>query len=199
MAPVFFYFDFGSPYGYLASKQIDAIAARHGRTVAWRAFLVGAAAKLAGVPSIFDQPLRGPYMVHDMQRFARLLGVPLKIPPVLPMRSLTASRAYYWLFDRDEALAKSFATAVFDAEWGEGRDLSFEAEVAAVAATLGIEAPALLAAVHAPPVKERLRQEVEEAMAKGVFGSPFFLVDGEGFWGVDRLDQVERWLEKGGW
>ena len=151
--PIFFYFDFGSPYGYLASKRIDALAARHGREVRWRAFLVGAAVKLTGIQSIFEQPMRGPYTVHDMQRFARLQGLPLKVPPVLPMHSLAASRAYYWLFDQDPALAKSFAIAVFEAEWAEGRDLSSIKVVAEAATPLGIDAEALLAAVQDPAVK----------------------------------------------
>ena len=197
--PIFFYFDFGSPYGYLASKRIDALAARHGREIRWRAFLVGAAVKLTGIQSIFEQPMRGPYTVHDMQRFARLQGLPLKVPPVLPMHSLAASRAYYWLFDQDPALAKSFAIAVFEAEWAEGRDLSSIKVVAEAATPLGIDAEALLAAVQDPAVKDRLHEEVEAAIAKGVFGSPFFLIDGEGFWGADRIDQVDRWLERGGW
>ncbi|MEQ9042661.1 MAG: 2-hydroxychromene-2-carboxylate isomerase [Alphaproteobacteria bacterium] len=197
--PVLFYFDFGSPYGYLASKRIDALAARHGREVAWRAFLVGAAVKLTGMRSIFEQPLRGPYTVHDAERFARLEGVTLKLPPVLPMHSLAASRAYYWLFDRDPALAKSFAIAIFEKEWGEGLDLSSAGAVAEAAAPLGIKPEDLLAAVGDLAVKDRLREEVEAAIAKGVFGSPFFIVDGEGFWGADRLDQVDRWLERGGW
>jgi len=199
MEPVWFYFDFASPYGYLAAKRVDAIAARHGRVVAWRAFLVGAAMKVTGSASLFEQPLRGDYTVHDMQRFARLQEVPLRAPAKLPVHSLVASRAYYWLFDQDPVLAKAFANAVFDAIWGEGRDLSSAQAVAEVAASEGIDSPALLAAIATAPVKGRLREEVTAAIAKGVFGSPFFLVDGEGFWGMDRLDQVDRWLETGGW
>lgn len=199
MDPVGFYFDFGSPYGYLASKRIDGTAKRHGREVAWHAFLVGAAVKITGSASLFEQPLRGDYTIHDMHRFARLQGVPLKAPATLPVHSLAASRAYYWLFDQDAALAKAFANAVFDAIWGEGRDLSSPEAVAEVAASQGVDAKALLAAISSQPVKDRLREAIEAAMAKGVFGSPYFLVDGEGFWGVDRLDQVERWLETGSW
>lgn len=197
--PIFFYFDFGSPYGYLASKRIDVVATRHDREVEWRAFLVGAAVKITGMPPFFDQPLRGDYMLHDMQRFARLEGVPLKLPPALPMHTLAASRAYYWLFDRDPVLAKSFAVAVFDAEWGEGRDLSTAEAVAELVTPLGLDRNALLTAIQSPAVKDRLREEFEAAIAKGVFGSPFFLVDGEGFWGADRIDQIDRWLELGGW
>ncbi len=199
MEPVWFYFDFASPYGYLAARRVDAIAARHGRVVAWRAFLVGAAVKVTGSASLFEQPLRGDYTISDMQRFARLLEVPLRVPPKLPVHSLAASRAYYWVFDQDPALAKAFANAVFDAIWGEGRDLSSADAVAEVAVSQGIDGPALLAAIATAPVKDRLREEVTAAIARGVFGSPFFLVDGEGFWGMDRLDQVDCWLETGGW
>lgn len=199
MDPIWFYFDFGSPYGYFASKRIDALAARYGRRVIWRAFLVGAAIKVTGSPSLFEQPLRGDYTIRDMQRFAKFLGLPLKLPPKLPVHSLAASRAYYWFLDQDPDLAKTFANAVYDAQWGEGRDLASADAVAELAASHGMDGPGLLAGIQTKAVKDRLREEVEAALAKGVFGSPFFLVDGEGFWGMDRLDQVERWLETGGW
>jgi 2-hydroxychromene-2-carboxylate isomerase len=117
----------------------------------------------------------------------------------MPMNSLAASRAYWWLFDRDRCLAKKFARCIFRSHWGEGRDLSAAEAVAEVGTKLGIEREALLAAVQDPAIKQRLREETERSLEKGVFGSPFVIVDGEPFWGADRLDQVERWLATGGW
>jgi 2-hydroxychromene-2-carboxylate isomerase len=198
-APIEFYFEFASPYGYLASLQIDAIAANYEREVAWRPIMLGAALKATGSVPNMQVPLKGPYLLRDVPRAARLLGAPLRLPPVLPMNSLAASRAYWWLFDQDEDLAKGLAQALYHAHWGEGRDLSAAEQVAEVAAALGIDRAELTAAVQDPAVKQRLKDETERSLALGVFGSPFILVDGEPFWGADRLAQVERWLATGGW
>jgi len=197
--PIDFYFDFSSPYGYLASTRIDALAARHGRAVVWRPFLLGVAFKTTGQAPAVEPPLRGPYHRHDFARSARLLGVPFSMPAVFPFAALAASRAYYWLVDRDPARARALARAVYRAAFAEGRDATAPATVAELAAPLGVDPAALLAALADPAVKDRLKRETEAALAGGVFGSPFIVVDGEPFWGHDRLDQVERWLATGGW
>jgi 2-hydroxychromene-2-carboxylate isomerase len=198
-APIDFYFEFASPYGYLASARIDAIAARHGREVFWHPIMLGAAFKLTGAQPLVHTPLKGDYMMRDLPRFARLLGVPFKAPPVMPANSLAASRACVWLGQGDPGRAKALAQAILHAHWGEGRDIARPDDVADMAEPLGIERAALLAAVADPAIKERLKQATEAAIERGVFGSPFVLVDGEPFWGADRLDQVERWLAGGGW
>jgi 2-hydroxychromene-2-carboxylate isomerase len=187
-----YYFEFASPYGYLASLRIDAIAAGHGREVIWRPIMLGAALKLTGGGPNMSLPLKGPYLLHDAPRFARLLGVPLELPPVMPANSLAASRAYWWLEALDPDMAKGFAQAVYHAHWGEGRDISTAEQVAEIGATLGLAAADLIAATQDPAVKARLKQETERSLERGVFGSPFVFVDGEPFWGADRLDQVER-------
>ncbi|CAK0772547.1 2-hydroxychromene-2-carboxylate isomerase [Azospirillaceae bacterium] len=198
-APLDFYFDFGSPYAYLASTQIDDLATRCGRTVAWRPILLGAVFKVTGMKPNMHQPLRGEYLKHDTHRFARLLGIPYTFPAVMPMNSVIASRAYYWLTMSNPVQAHAFAKAIFRAHWVEGEDLSpFEA-VAKVAAAFGIDAPALETGVQASAVKERLRKETDDAVTRGVFGAPTIFVDGEPFWGVDRLPQIELWINKGGW
>ncbi len=197
--PIDFYFDFSSPYGYLASTRIDALAVRHGRAVVWRPFLLGVAFKTTGQAPAVEPPLRGPYHRHDFARSARLLGVPFKMPAVFPFAALAASRAYYWLVDRDPDQARALARAVYRAAFGEGRDVTSPATIAELAAPLGVDPAALLAALADPAVKDRLKRETEAALAGGVFGSPFIVVDGEPFWGHDRLDQVERWLAAGGW
>lgn len=198
-APIDFFFDFSSPYGYFASTRIDAIAARHGREVIWRPFLLGAAFKTTGQAPLVQQPLRGPYHAHDFPRTARWLKVPFVMPESFPFASLAAARAFYWLADSDPALAKALARAVYLAAFGAGRSVTAAETVADVAAPLGIDRDELLAAVADPAVKDRLKRETDEALARGVFGSPFVFVDGEPFWGSDRLDQVEEWLATGGW
>lgn len=198
-APIEFYFDFSSPYGYLASTRIDALAARHGREAAWRPFLLGAAFKLTGQTALPEQPLRGPYARRDFERSARLLGVPFRLPDPFPFFALAASRAFYWLAERDPAQAKAFANAVFHAAFADNRDVTRTDTLAALGAPLGIDATSLAEAVERPEVKERLRREVDAALARGVFGSPFVFVDGEPFWGHDRLEQVDKWLATGGW
>jgi 2-hydroxychromene-2-carboxylate isomerase len=101
--------------------------------------------------------------------------------------------------DKDAALAKKLAQALFHAYFAEDRDISSPEVTTHVAATLGIVKEELGQALNDPAVKERLRIEVDAAIERGVFGSPYIVVDGEPFWGSDRLDQVEKWLQTGGW
>ena len=198
-APIDFYFDFYSPYGYLASTRIDEIAARHGREVVWRPFLLGPAFVATGHRPLTDTPLMGDYVARDFARSARLLGVPFRMPEEFPKAALAPARAYYWLFDDSPEVARALAKAVYHATFGEGRDGSRPELVAELAAGFGVDPEELLTAIGRPDVKERLKSETEAAMKRGVFGSPYIFVDGEPFWGNDRMDQVERWLQTGGW
>ncbi len=197
--PILFYFEFASPYGYLASLQIDDIASRYDREVLWKPIMLGAALERTGSRPLVRIPIKKDYFLRDIRRCARLLDVPLRLPPVMPMNSLAASRAFWWLQDDNPCLAKRLARALYRAHWGEGRDLSAPEQVAEVATTLGIDAEALIAAVGDPAIKARLRRETEDSLERGVFGSPFVIVDDEPFWGADRLEQMERWLATGGW
>lgn len=197
-APLDFWFDFASPYGYLASTQIDDIAARHGRSVRWRPILLGAVFKVSGMKPVMDQPLRE----VPRPRCAALRPParrPLTMPAKVPLNGLAACRAFWWLEPSDPAKAHALAKAIYHAHWGEGRDVAAAEQVAEVAAPLGIPAADLLAGVQEQMVKDRLRAETDEAIRRGVFGAPFIHVDGEAFWGADRLDQVEEWLARGGW
>ena len=194
-----FYFDFASPYAYFASGQVDAIAARHGRQVAWRPFMLGQAFAQTGMRPATEPPLRGDYVRHDLARTARRLGLPFVLPEGFPMFALAPSRVYYWLLDRDAALAKEFAIGVFDGYFGQGRNMADVEAVADVAAGLGVARDVAGAAAGDPAIKARFKAETDAALAKGAFGSPYFIVDGEPFWGADRLDQIDQWLETGGW
>ncbi|MBX3651156.1 MAG: 2-hydroxychromene-2-carboxylate isomerase [Burkholderiales bacterium] len=197
--PVDFYFDFSSPYGYFAASRIDALAARHGRSTVWHPILLGAIFKLTGQQPLTTIPLKGSYALHDLMRSARWFGLPFRMPGKFPVSSIAPCRAYYWLQDRDPAAAKALAQALYRAYFVEDRDISSPEITANVAAKLGHDKSAVLQAVNDAAVKERLRSEVDAAIERGVFGSPYIVVDGEPFWGSDRLDQIEQWLAKGKW
>ncbi len=198
--PLDFYFDFSSPYGYLASCRIDQLAARHERGVSWRPFLLGAVFKVAGTGPLTSVPLKGDYSVRDFQRSARLHGVPFKMPTRFPINGLQASRAFYWLEGSNLQQAKPFARAIFAAYFVDDRDISNREVVADVGGEMGIDRIKLLAALDAPEVKNRLREVTDDAIQRrSVFGSPFIFVDGEPFWGSDRLEMIDRWLATGGW
>ncbi len=194
-----FYFDFASPYGYFASTKIDEAVAGHDGRVVWRPWLMGAVFKIAGTAPLVSYPLKGAYSVRDMARTARMLGVPFGLPEGFPHASVAAARGFYWLADQDAARAKAFARAIYKAYFVANKDISQEAVVVAAADEAGAEGRALIEATRSPAIKERLRHETDAAIARGVFGSPFFIVNGEPFWGCDKIEQVERWLATGGW
>ena len=196
--PIVFHFDFTSTYGYIASHKIDAIAARHGREVLWKPFLLGATFKITGLPPLPTVPMKGEYSARDVLRTARFHGVPFRLPTVFPISSQAPARAFYWLSDRDPQAARQLAAALYRAYFVDDVNISNPSDTVAVAASLGHDAAAVAAALEDPAVKARLKEETEAAIARGVFGSPFIFVDDEPFWGGDRLDQVERWLETGG-
>jgi 2-hydroxychromene-2-carboxylate isomerase len=187
-APIDFYFDFSSPYGYLAAEKIDALAGKHGRTVRWRPMLLGAAFKLTGGQPLPSIPIKGEYAKRDFLRSARFHGVPMKIPSVFPISGLAGCRAFYALPEKDGVpLAKALLRAYFvdDVDIGEAGN------VLKIAASLGHKPD-----LADPSLKEKTKSEVDAAIAKGVFGSPYFVVDGEPFWGIDRFEQLERWLQR---
>ncbi|CAL93012.1 2-hydroxychromene-2-carboxylate isomerase [Azoarcus olearius] len=189
-----FWFDFSSPYGYFMSEKIDAVARRHGRDVRWRPFLLGVVYKEIGSRPLTEVPLKGEYTRRDLLRTARFLDLPFALPSPFPVATQHAARCFYWLQADDEALARRFAHAAYRAYFVEGRDISQQVEVVSIAAALEVDGAALSAALGDAPVKERLRAASAEAIAAGVFGSPYVIIDGEPFWGVDRLPQIEAWL-----
>lgn len=195
--PIDFYFDFSSPYGYLASRRIDALAAAHGREVNWRPILLGVAFKATGAAPLPQLPLKGPYSMRDFLRSARFHGIPYRQPTTFPVSTIAAARAFYWLQARDRAQAVEFARALYNAYFTEDLDISKPENVIQVAARFGVDAAELGTALNDPAVKEKTKTEVDAAVERGVFGSPYIVVDGEPFWGMDRLDQIERWLAKG--
>lgn len=197
--PIDFYFDFSSPYGYLAAQKIGEMAQLYDRAVDWKPILLGVIFKTTGAQPLLDIPIKGAYARRDMERMARMMGVEITMPEVMPFPSIPAARAVYWVKDRDPDLAVALVKALYAEAFGKGGDIRDAEAVVRIAGETGVDAEALTAALGDAAVKERLKTEIEGAMQAGVCGSPFFLVDGEPFWGVDRLDHIERWLATGGW
>ncbi len=197
--PIDFYFDFSSPYGYLASKRIDGIAAKHGREVKWRPHLIGATFATTGSRPLTTIPMKGDYAIIDMPRTARLHGIAFNPPKNFPFLSVAAARAFYWQDDRDPARAHDLAVALYDTAFGEGGDITAVDRIVEIAVGLGVDGEELRAALGDPAVKARLKSEVAAAIERGVFGSPYIFIDGEPFWGHDKMAEIDRWLETGGW
>jgi 2-hydroxychromene-2-carboxylate isomerase len=203
-APIDFYFDFISSYGYFASLRIDAIAARHGHTVQWHAMLLGVSVmKVMGLKPLLETPLKGDYVLLDTARYMRRHGLALVRQISDPMMDpRPAARAFYWVRRHHPGCEAAFARALYDRYWRLGKDLSLSDEIAAVAAAepaLGIDPDALRAGEASDEARHDLREAVATSIDRGVFGSPFILVDGEPFWGSDRLDVLDDWLARGGW
>jgi len=194
-----FYFDFSSPYAYFAADGVEQVVAETGATCRWIPILLGPAFKASGNQLLITQPLKGAYSRHDWERLGRLTGIPYAFPDPFPVATIAAARAFWWLDGLDKAAAKIFARSLFAAYFAQNRNIGDKAVVAEVAGECGHDAAAALAAMDDPLFKVRCKDETDAAIARGVFGSPFFMVGDEGFWGSDRLPMVRRWLETGGW
>lgn len=200
-SPIAFYFDFASPYGYFASTRIDAIGAKHGRAVDWRVFFmrVIVAQKMGMTRSLVEEPIKGPYVRHDIERMARYFGLPLNPANIGAFNPMNAERAFLFIKAGDPEAARVFAKRVYWRLFAEAQDMSDAETVAALAGELGLDRVAVRAGIDDPAIKARLRDETEAAAARGVWGTPTVDVDGELFWGSDRLALVDEWLTRGGW
>ena len=197
-ATVDFWFDFSSPYSYIANEWVDALAARQGRTVRRHAILLGATFQAAELKSPVSYPIKREYSIADFARSARFEGLPYAMPVTFPIPTQNAARVFWWQHDTvSPTAAADWARAAFRAYWIRGDLLSDAAALKGLAAESGLDAEAAEAAWNDVQWKQRLKAENDTAIAAGVFGAPFFMVDGEPFWGNDRKAQIERWLAGG--
>jgi 2-hydroxychromene-2-carboxylate isomerase len=199
--PIDFYFDFLSSYGYFASLRIEELAARHGREVRWHSMLLGVSVmKTMGLKPLLDTPLKSDYVLRDTARYMRRHRLQLRRKLTDPfMDPRAAGRGFYWVRRHRPGHEAAFARVAFDRYWREGHDLGAPAQVAALAPAIGIEPAAMLEGIEGEQARSDLRDAVAASLARGVFGSPFFFVDDEPFWGSDRLEQIDDWLSAGGW
>ncbi|MCD0498927.1 2-hydroxychromene-2-carboxylate isomerase [Achromobacter sp. MY14] len=191
------WFDFASPYSYLAIERIDALARDAGVRVDLRPFLLGPIFQAQGWN---DSPFRlfpgkGAYMMRDIARLADKYGVVYKRPRLFPRMSVLPARIA--LLGQDEPWCRDFCVAVFRANFQHDEDIQAEDVVHALLNSLSLDADALIARAKSEAAKEALRRQVDRARDLGLFGAPTFFVGDEMFWGNDRLEDALDWARRG--
>ncbi|MEX0284968.1 MAG: 2-hydroxychromene-2-carboxylate isomerase [Paracoccaceae bacterium] len=190
---VTFWFEFASTYSYLSTMRVEAVAADRGVDVIWQPFLLGPIFGVQGwTTSPFNiYPAKGRNMWRDMERECARLGLPLVQPDPFPQNTLLAARVAVRAMTTGNGPA--FCKAVFEAEFGQGRDVSSPEVLAGALEQAGLSASLLEEAVT-PENKQAVRDIGAEAERLGIFGAPRFVTeDGELFWGNDRLEQALDW------
>jgi 2-hydroxychromene-2-carboxylate isomerase len=187
-----FFFDYGSPFSYLADTQLPDICARTGAQVIYRPFLLGGVFKATGNSSPINVAPKLRYMMDDLQRWAKHYGIAKPQNPHFPINTIALMRGA--VAARRLEVFPAYHRAIYDAFWLEGLNLGDVAVVREALNRAGLDANRLLAACEDAAVKDELRAGTEEAVARGAFGAPTFFVGNEMFWGNDRLMFVEEIL-----
>jgi len=190
-----FLFDYGSPFSYLASLQLPGFAKRNNATVIYRPILLGAVLKATGNQSPMAIPAKGRYMAIELRRWAQRYSVPFRLNPhrftgntITLMRGATAAQK--------QGKFGIYHDLVFKAVWAEATDLGDDAVMTRLLERSGFTPASFAAAIESQEVKDELRRNTDEAVARGVFGAPSFFVGDEMFWGNDRFDFIEEALRK---
>ncbi len=191
-APLRFFFDYISPYAYLAWTQLPALAERHGRTVELVPVLFAGVLNTLGTTGPAEVPRKRFYAYKHVWRLAHELGVPFVMPAAHPFNPLLALRVTIAV--REAEARHRLVSALYSAVWAGGGGLVEPERVSAAVASVGLDAPALLEAARTPAVKEQLHRNTEELLALEGFGVPTLLADGELFFGVDSLSHLELFL-----
>jgi 2-hydroxychromene-2-carboxylate isomerase len=198
MPRVEFFFDCSSPWTYLAFERIEDLCAEAGAELVWRPILVGGVFNAVN-PSVYEQRAKpvvakARYYGKDLRDWVRYQGLRIGQPPVFPVNSVRAMRAAYVALD--EGRLPAWARAVFEAYWGDLRDVSQPEVLRDLAPRAGLDPDDLLARIELPETKQRLRVATDELIARGGFGSPTLFVDGDDmYFGNDRLELVRHRLE----
>jgi 2-hydroxychromene-2-carboxylate isomerase len=185
-----FYFDYGSPFSYLADTQLPALAQRTGAEIVYRPILLGGIFKATGNASPITIPAKGKYMALELDRWARQYGVEMKMNPHFPFNTIRLMRGAIAALQQKRFAA--YHPATFRAVWSEDRNLGKEEALRDLLQSVGIDP----ASIDGDEIKNELRANTDQAVARGAFGAPTFFVNGEMFWGNDRLDFVEETLKR---
>ena len=191
-----FLFDVGSPAAYIAWTQMPKLAGETGATIDYKPMLLGGVFHATSNRSPTEVPAKGRYMNDDLQRFAKRYGVPYQHNPHFPINTLMLMRGAIGLQMREPARIVPYVDAVYRAIWVDAKNMNDPATVGGVLHAAGFDPQALLALTSEPEVKDRLKAVTQDAVERGVFGAPTFFVDGQMYWGQDRLDFVKQALEQ---
>jgi len=191
-----FLFDFGSPAAYLAWTQLPRLVADTGTQVVMKPILLGGIFQSTGNRAPITVPAKGTYLFTDLNRYAKLYGVPLVMNPHFPINTVTLMRIDVALTMRADPRLDAYRAAVFPAIWADRKNMGDPATVAAVLAPAGFAADELVALASDPQVKEILKTWTQDAVDRGAFGAPTFFVGDEMFWGQDRIDFVRSALKQ---
>ncbi len=190
MKDIEFWFDFGSNYSYLSMLRIRRLAADAGLQVRLKPFLLGPIFRSLGWDSspFVLQEMKGRYVWRDMERQCAKYGLPWRRPGAFPRNALLAARIA--LHGEGAPWVDDFCEQVMLANFAEDRDIANEAVIAAILGDLAVDGAAIIAAAREEACKAALRERTAQAQARGIFGAPMFFVDGEMFWGNDRLEDA---------
>jgi 2-hydroxychromene-2-carboxylate isomerase len=195
-----FFFDCSSPWTYLAFTRIQPIVARTGAAIVWKPILVGGVFNAVN-REVYDRranpdPRKAAYSAKDLQDWARLTGLKIVMPPpVFPVKATLAMRAA--LAAQEEGRLVDYARACFKAYWADGADISQPEVIAAVCRKADLDGARILERAQAEAIKDRLRANTEDVIARGGFGSPTLFVDARDmYFGNDRMELVEAALAR---
>jgi 2-hydroxychromene-2-carboxylate isomerase len=197
-----FFFDCSSPWTYLAFHNIQPLAKELGEDITWRPILVGGIFNSVN-PTMYETrakpvPAKQAYMLKDLADWARVANLKIKMPPtVFPVNSVKAMRGCIWLEPQGKLVP--FATAVFEAYWGDDQDISKDEVLTKICERVGIDPAKFFAGIGEQSVKDQLKANTDEAIARGLFGVPTYAVDGKLFWGFDALTMLRGYLEADPW
>jgi 2-hydroxychromene-2-carboxylate isomerase len=191
-----FWFELASTYSYPAAMRVEERATAAGVAVAWRSFLLGPIFQAQGWnDSPFNvYPVKGQYMWRDLARICAKEGLPFTHPNRFPRPSLIGARVA--CIGAHEPWGPAFVRAVYTANFHGDRETGDPEVIAAILRDLGVDAEETLARSQSAAVKAELRANTDEAIALGIFGAPSFVVEGELFWGNDRLDDALAWATR---
>ena len=193
-----FFYDISSPWTYLAFARVEAVAERCGVEIDFKPILVGGVFNAVN-ETVYEarsnpHPVKGRYYVKDLRDWAQFCGVTIGQPPVFPLPAAGIMRAA--LVAQDEGKLVAFSKAAFHAYWGELKDISQPDEMKALCAAVGMDGDAVLAAIQTDELKARLRDNTQEVIERGGFGSPtMFVNETDMYFGNDRLELVEAALK----
>ncbi len=187
-----FYYDFSSPYTYIASTRIEKICVDTDTELEWKPFLLGGVFNEIGSTPAIEIDNKIKYLREDFERVARYYEVDFNFPELFPLNSVRSMRGAFAAQELDKLI--EYNHAMFRAYWVDGVDLSKPELLAEAVGRVGIDAEAFINRINEQDIKDKLREETNIAIEKGVFGAPTFFVDDKIFWGNDRLDYLERYL-----